>query len=187
MKSPRTRAIVSIGIALAVVLIAWSQVWFTLTTGSEAIEIRGPQASGAILALALACLAVTAAIALAGRRLRVVLAIVLVLAGAGIAVVSVWLISSPSGIFGAVISQESGLTGVEALDSIEQAGFTAWPFVAAIGGAAAALFGFVIATRSRDWTATGRRYEQGARRAGDTAVDQWDALSEGEDPTVSDR
>jgi len=187
MKSPRIRAIVSIALALAVVLIGWSQVWFSIVVDGTTIDIPGASASGAVLALTLAGAALTAAIALVGPKLRIAFAILLIAAGVVITVISIAVIADPAPVFASVIAADTGLGGDAAIDSIESAQASAWPILCAIGGVAAAIFGFVVARTSRRWPAVGRRYERSAKGSTDSAVDRWDALSEGEDPTADDR
>lgn len=187
MKSPRIRAVVSIALALAVVLIGWSQVWFTIAVDGGAIDVSGAAAAGAVLALTLAGAALTAAIALVGPKLRVAFGVLLLLAGVGITVISIAIIADPSSVFASVLATETGLTGTAAIESIEGVERTVWPIFCALGGAAAAVFGFVVVRTSSWWPAVGRRYERRSKGASDSAVDRWDALSEGEDPTADDR
>jgi len=197
----RPAALLSIAILAAVVLIGWSQPWFVVGAGEEVFEIRGESAAPALLPLALAILALAAVLAIAGHWLRLVAAVLVGILGAVVVVASIVSLSDPTGAIERAISERTGLTGDSALERVTSAGFTLWPIVAIAGGALLVALGIVIGFASRHWTHTERRYGRPAPRAGadvtpetpgsvadpDARVDpigSWDALSDGDDPTV---
>jgi hypothetical protein len=108
----------------------------------------------AILAVGLAQLALVGALAIAGPVFRIVLGVLAALLGLCVVLVVV-------------------VTGEWS---------TAWPALAVAGGTLFILGGLFVAITARAWPAGGRKYSR-TRLAGGGAVADWDALSEGEDPT----
>ncbi len=141
-----------------------------------------------MLAIALATAAVAAVLAIAGPRMRIALGIVIALLGIGALGAAVAVLADPSAVFERVVGESTGIGGEGALSMIETAAPTVWPVVAAIAGALGAVLGAAVALFSRRWGVTGRRYERGdaapaAGGATPDAVDAWDAISHGDDPT----
>jgi hypothetical protein len=59
-----------------------------------------------------------------------------------------------------------------------------WPLVAALGGLLIAGAGAVALARGRSWPGMGTRYDRPARASRpESAVELWDALDRGDDPT----
>lgn len=112
----------------------------------------------AILAVGLAELALVGAVAIAGPVFRVVLGVLAALLG-----VCVVLVVVVTGEWGSV-----------------------WPVLAVVGGVLFVLGGVFVAVTGRSWPAGGRKYSR-TRMSGGDAVADWDALSEGHDPTDDDR
>jgi hypothetical protein len=82
----------------------------------------------------------------------------------------------------------TGVTGgsVELTRGID---VTAWPAVAVVGGIAIAVLGVLELLTSRAWPGSSRKYGTvSAERPRDSrsSVDDWDALSGGDDPTQPD-
>ena len=95
-----------------------------------------------------------------------------------------------------VVTDATGLSGEQAIQGlVASIGATPWPIVTAVAGVLVVAGGvFTLATAHR-WSRGGRRYERdaavgasaGARphdAARDDAIDSWDDLSHGDDPTV---
>ncbi len=75
---------------------------------------------------------------------------------------------------------------------------TAWPAVAIVGGVLLVLAGIAVLVTGTRWPTSSRRYraarladadevaghEAGGRAASDRAIDDWDELSRGDDPTA---
>lgn len=177
-------ALTSIVVAAATLVLAWSQTWFVLQLSGEPLEIGGDAAAPAVLALALTLLALVGVLAIAGPRLRVGLGVIVVLVGAGSAVVAGAVVLDPSAVFERAVGDATGIGGAGALALIDSAASTAWPLVAIAGGVAAAAIGIGVVLRSRAWPASGRRYEvTAAGEAPRDAVETWDSMSRGDDPT----
>ena len=111
----------------------------------------------AILAVGLAQLALVGALAIAGPVFRVVLGVLAALLGVCIVLVVV-------------------VTGEW---------LSPWPIVAVVGGALFVLGGAFVAITGRGWPAGGRKYSRTRMESGGAIAD-WDALSEGQDPTERD-
>ncbi len=201
MKVP---AIVATILGSSLALLSWSQTWFELrltdaaTQGAgEAIAVPGSVASPALAALALAGLALAAALAIAGPAMRVVLALLEVLLGGCLLLASFLTLGSPHAAVAPAVTDATGVTGAAPtaeLVSTVTAG--AWPLVAIVGGAFLVLGGLVVLVTGSRWPSSSRRYRgarlsdgealpggAGEREASDRAIDDWDELSRGEDPT----
>ncbi|NLT25639.1 MAG: Trp biosynthesis-associated membrane protein [Microbacteriaceae bacterium] len=170
-------------------MLAWTQPWaaLRLADGTE-LAGAGADASPGTMALSAAALAAVAALAIAGPVFRRIMGGLAVAIGA----LAVWvaLAVDPFRALGAEVRRHTALADDPAVREAIEAGtggLTAWPVVAAIGGAVVAIAGAVAIATAGRWPASGRRYSS-TRLAADPAepesrVDQWDALSAGEDPT----
>lgn len=131
-----------------------------LLAGSQPwLEVPGTgltrDAPTAVLAIGLAMLALVGALAIAGRMLRVVLLVLgALLAGCVILV--------------AVVAGQWE---------------TAWPVVAIVAASLAILTTPVVVITARRWPVATSRYSRTRITGRGDAVADWDALSEGEDPT----
>jgi uncharacterized membrane protein (TIGR02234 family) len=90
------------------------------------------------------------------------------------------------------VTEVTGIAGDEAIRAlIASTTTTVWPFVAEAAALLLVVAGvFIVVTGSR-WPTGGRKYEAAARRAQRRtpegpldAVDSWDDLSRGDDPTT---
>lgn len=195
MKLP---AILGILAGSGLALLAWSQTWFAVRLvegaaagGATTLEVGGAVASPAIAALALAGLALAGALAIAGPLIRMVLGLLAALLGGCLVLAASLSLADPVAAASGAIAEATGVAGAEPtaelVASVEQ---TAWPVAAIVGGALVALAGLLVVVTGRAWP-TSRRYggvrlaADGGRRAApsDRAVDDWDGLSRGDDPT----
>jgi Tryptophan-associated transmembrane protein (Trp_oprn_chp) len=96
-------------------------------------------------------------------------------------------LAHPERAVGPALTEATGTTG-GAIRAREQRA-TAWPWLAVVGGLVSAGCGAVGLTRAGRWPGPARRYEAapesgaGPAAGADTALDDWNALSRGEDPT----
>jgi hypothetical protein len=174
----------------ALVSLAWSQTWFLLRLSGVEVPVPGAVAGGALLPLALASLALVAALGLAGPFFRVVLGVLDALLGVCVVAVSVWALSDPVRASLPVLVDATGFTADEQafLDEIASTVTLPWPFVGMAGGVLMILTGIAIAVTSRAWPTSGAKYSRTRLETPDgTAIHDWDALSEGDDPTTSPR
>ncbi|HKH08285.1 MAG TPA: Trp biosynthesis-associated membrane protein [Agromyces sp.] len=201
MKLP---AIVATIIGAGLVLLSWSQTWFTLVieTGAGAstadpIEVAGSVASPALAALGLAGLALVAALAIAGPGIRVVLGVLEVLLGGCILLAAGISLGDPVAAVSAAVTDATGVSGSgPTAELVASVTATLWPVLAIAGGALVVVAGVVVLVTGTRWPASSRRYSgarlaedvAGAttvaeRPASDRAIDDWDGLSRGDDPT----
>ena len=192
-----------IGSALA--LLSWSQTWFELEltdasaqgTG-EAIAVPGSVASPALAALGLAGLALVAALAIAGPGIRLVLGVLEVVLGGCILLAAGVSLGNPVAAVAPAVTDATGVSGSgPTAELVATAAATAWPVAAIAGGVLLVLAGVAVLVTGTRWPASSRRYRgarladadgsaaHGAseRAASDRAIDDWDELSRGDDPT----
>ena len=168
-----------------------TQTWLVATRhdAAEPILVSGSQALPLLTPLSLAVLALAAVLAIVGPVLRYVLAAL----GAAIGVLLGWssldlLLNHPLGAVAATVTEVTGLAGDAAIaDLVDSVQTTAWPVIALAGWAlllAAAVFTIVTARR---WKAGGKRFRTDADATAASgpvdAIDSWDELSRGTDPT----
>lgn len=173
----------------ALVSLAWSQTWFLLRLSGVELPVPGSVAGGALLPLALASLALVAALALAGPFFRVVLGVLDALLGVCVVAVSVWALSDPVRASLPILIDSTGISGEGTLlGMVASAPATPWPFVALALGVVVILTGIAVAVTSRAWPTSGAKYSRTrAETADGTAIHDWDALSDGDDPTDDPR
>ncbi|MDP9027576.1 MAG: Trp biosynthesis-associated membrane protein [Actinomycetota bacterium] len=190
MTGGRLKMFSLLGIVLlaALVFTAWSQNWFTLTVQQKPFAVAGSVAGSALAPIALASLALLAALAIAGPFFRVVLGVLLALLGVCVVVVSAFAIANPVVAATAAITKTTGVAGAISVQKLVTAtSMTAWPIVAIVLGVLLALLGLAIAPTARSWPESGRKYTRSRLVTADAdepdPVQEWDALSQGDDPT----
>ncbi len=186
----RLISMVAIVVEAAFVSLAWSQTWFLLRLSGAEYTVGGDIAGGALLPIALASLTLVLALALAGPVFRVILGVLDALLGVCVVAVAVWSLSDPVRASLPVLVDATGLTGDEQafLDEIASTVTTAWPYVGLAAGILMILTGVAIAVTSPAWPVSGAKYSRTrAETADGTAINDWDALSEGDDPTDDPR
>ena len=181
-------SLVAIALLAALIFADWSQTWFTLTVQGKPFPVSGQVAGSALSALALASLALIAALAIAGRFFRVVLGVLLALLGVCVVAVSAFAIGNPVVAATSAITKATGVAGTQSVAKLVTAtSVTAWPVVAIVLGVLLTLLGLAIAPTARSWPDSGRKYTRSRLTTADAEaqdpVSEWDALSEGDDPT----
>jgi len=213
MTPTRLRGLLLTGTALlaALVFLAWSQPWFTLeltaTSGDPTpLEVRGDVAAAALAPLALAVLAIVAALALAGAVFRVVFGVLEALLGVCVIAATVVSLGDPAAASAHAVTEATGISGADSVaELISSVAVSPWPTVAIVMGALVVVVGGVVALTAPRWPVSGRRYtrsrtepagsadtasESGSAASGAAESDpvaEWDALSEGDDPTAGSR
>ncbi|AYF99087.1 Trp biosynthesis-associated membrane protein [Protaetiibacter intestinalis] len=176
------------------VLLAWSQPWFTFTftaaSGDPApLQVGGDVAASGLAPLALTVLAVVAALALAGPVFRAVFGVLEALVGAAIVAVCAVTLGDPVASSASAITEVTGESGHEAVAAlVASTSTTAWPTVAIVLGVLVALVGALVVVTGRRWPVAGRRYSRTRTEAvASDPIAEWDALSDGDDPTAPSR
>lgn len=210
-KRGKRGALLTIIVGAGLAMLAWSQVWFSfdLALGAESYrgEVRGDIAAPAVMALALAALAVLAALALAGVVFRYILGALLTLVGAVLVLQVFVAVGDPAPAIAPEVTAASGLAGEQTIADAVAAGSVSvsfWPWLALLAGVLLAVAGVLSIVTARRWPMGGRRFtttsleqvdgqtqdEDGTRpptaaapTESDRRVEQWDALSHGDDPT----
>lgn len=191
-------------------VISSTQTWLTVELADAArhvLEVPGASALPVLAPLSLAVLALGAALSIVGLVLRYVFGALAVLIGAVLA----WLtarvvIEHPVSAVASVVTESTGIAGESSVAKLVAAiDTTAWPIVALVVWLVLIVAGAFVLATAHSWTRTGRRYRTddaargataaspasrasgGARphdAAGSRAIDEWDDLSRGEDPTA---
>ncbi|GAA1693598.1 hypothetical protein GCM10009808_08390 [Microbacterium sediminicola] len=191
----RARVIVILGLLTTGTLgvIAATQTWVTVTLDDGSLEqlaIPGSSAIPLLTPLSLAVLAIGAAMSLAGRVLRHILSALALLIGVTLGMLVIPLaLTPPLSAVAADVAAATGIAGEAALASLVIAlTATPWPWITAVSAIAltvVAIWALITATR---WGESGRKYRSGSTISTTTdgpldAIDSWDDLSRGTDPT----
>ncbi|MEV0639731.1 TIGR02234 family membrane protein [Streptomyces sp. NPDC050619] len=184
-------ALLSGALGAAVALLAtrqrWSEGTTTVAGGNFPLTATGSDVTGVPAALAIVGLAALVAVFAVRKAGRFLVATLLALSGAGTIAAALLGISDSSAL-DEKAAQASGDTSA----TVEALTHTAWPYLAAAGGALILLAGLLALRYGRHWPAMSGRYERdGAPRPRrkpatidpDRPEDLWKALDRGEDPT----
>lgn len=178
-------------------VLASTQTWFTVDLAGAAahsLSVPGSTAVPVLAPLSLAVLALGAALSIAGTVLRFVFG-ALEIVIAAVLIVTTWPVAAthPVGAVARVVTSATGIAGDASIAKlIAHEVATAWPYVTAALWVLLVLAGVFVLATARRWRSTGRRYRTdaaGPRTAAGPldAVESWDDLSRGEDPTESGR
>lgn len=180
----------------AVVVISSTQTWLTavLDDGAgHALAVPGASAIPVLAPLGLAVLALGGALSIVGTVLRYLFGAISVLIAATLTWLSAQIVlGPPTGAVASAVTESTGITGETAVaDLVASISQTPWPAVTLVTAVVLLVAGaFTLATAHR-WRGAGRRYRTdedvhtpaSASRPHD-AIDSWDDLSRGEDPTA---
>ena len=181
-------ALVVAGAALgALVLLAWTQPWFAIVLdGEQSLSVTGQDAAPALSALGVAALALAGALAIAGHGVRMTLGVVELLLGAAVTAISAAALGDPVAASASTVTEATALAGADSVAALVQsATASAWPWLAIVFGVLLVLVGGAVVITSRRWPGPTRAYDSGSAETGTAGA--WDALSEGDDPTVAPR
>jgi uncharacterized membrane protein (TIGR02234 family) len=164
----------------------WSAGTVAVAGGDFPLSAKGSEVTGVPAALAIVGLAALVAVFAVRRAGRLLVAALLALSGAG-TVAAALLGAGDSSALDEKAAQASG----DASATATALTHTAWPYVAALGGALILLAGLLALRYGRLWPAMSGRYERDGtprpRREKpvdpDRPEDLWKALDRGEDPT----
>lgn len=196
MRRARLLAVVVTVACGAIGVISSTQTWLTavLDDGAEhALEVPGASAIPVLAPLSLAVLALGAALSIVGLVLRYVFGALSVLIGLVLAWLSAQVaFARPVSAVASVVTESTGIAGESSVsDLVASITATPWPAITLAGWVLLVAAGLFTVATARKWTATGRRYrtEESARSAAGgsrphDAIDDWDDLSRGEDPTT---
>ncbi|GAA1636469.1 Trp biosynthesis-associated membrane protein [Georgenia ruanii] len=194
------RAVVLAALGLAVLLLAlgglpWVRGEVATVIDVRPVSVTGAGATPALTAAALVVGAAALTVAI-GRRVAVAVGgVVLIGAAALVAAAVVGFLQDPTA---PALAEAAQVSGVPQLSGT--AHVTPWPWAALVVAAALAVLGALTLVRGRAWQSGGRRFERttapgtsapgaapsAARDARTRAMDDWDALGRGEDPSGGD-
>jgi hypothetical protein len=189
----RGRAVVlvlTLGVLLfGAVLPAWAQGAARTTTGTAPVAVSGADAAPGVASAAAVVLVSALVLGLSGRVTRV-LAVIGVVGGGVLALVgAIAFLRDPTTALRSAAGQVGGLTELAGEPST-----SVWPVLAVVVAGLVTAVGIAMPWLLGRWQQVGRRYERHAGRRQDPgggpdvtrrvqAMDDWDALSRGEDPT----
>lgn len=199
----RSYAVLAIIAGGALAIISSTQTWLDVALdagATAALTVAGAKAFTLLAPLSLAALALGLALTVVGRVLRYVFGAVAVVIG-GTLIVGAGRIAleHPLDAVAAAVTTATGLSGTDAIAGLVTAiGGTAWPWLTVAAGVLVTLGGALTLATSHRWRRAGRRYRTGstpltaAEAAGADAatsrpydaIDSWDDLSHGDDPTA---
>ncbi len=175
----------------AVALLATRQEWAegtaTVAGGAFTLTAKGSDVTGVPAALAIVGLAALVAVFAVRRAGRFAVAGLLALSGAGTLAAALAGASDSS-----ALDEQAAKAAGDTSATVDALSHTAWPYVAAVGGALLLLAGLLALRYGRQWPAMSGRYERDGtprpRRRPQTVdpnrpEDLWKAIDRGEDPT----
>ena len=180
------------GAALSgLVMLAWTQPWFTVTlTDAAELSITGEVAAAGLSALALAGLVLVVAISIAGPFFRFVLGALQALLGVAVVFSALVALGDPIAASAPSISEATSIAGdgpVRAL--VASVGISPWPIVALVVGVLLVVNAVLVLVTARLWPGSSRKYQAVRLEPATserTSVDDWDSLTGGGDPTTDD-
>lgn len=192
----RLLAVVASLLAGAIGVIGATQTWLTVVLAdgaAEALEVPGSAALPVLTPLSLAVLALGAALSIVGIVLRYVFAALSLL----IAGILGWLaasiaVAAPVSAAASTVTAATGIAGLDGVaDLIASAVPTPWPVITVIAQVVLAAAAVLTLVTARSWrSGAARKYDTATAAAarGDAgrphdAIDSWDDLSRGDDPT----
>ncbi|HEX5858118.1 MAG TPA: Trp biosynthesis-associated membrane protein [Microbacterium sp.] len=192
-------AIVAVG---ALGIISSTQTWLTvsLREGSDAaLLVPGAAALPVLAPLSLAVLALGGALSIVGLVLRFAFgALTVLIAGVLTWLTGVIVIQRPASAAASTVTEATGITGLGPVaELVDRVTATPWPVVTLVAWVVLLAAGVFVVATARTWKGTGRRYRRDAVPAAEAAssdapetaatpldaIDSWDGLSRGEDPT----
>ncbi|WP_221584554.1 Trp biosynthesis-associated membrane protein [Microbacterium sp. G2-8] len=190
----RSTSVLALLVGGAMCLIASTQVWATTEVAEAAVMSEGSAALPLLQPLSLAAMALALALALTGRIVRLILAGLAVIIGVSlVAVIVPVAVRAPVSAVQSAVTDHTGIAGDEAVaDLVTGIEVTPWPWISLVFAALIAAAGVLTFATSSRWRRGGRRYEHAGARAQAAAgggpldaVDSWDDLSRGDDPTLA--
>lgn len=189
----RLIGVVAFLIAGATGLISSTQTWLlvSLTDGAaEPLHVPGASAVVLLAPLSLTALALGAAVSIVGKILRPVFGVIGLALGITLAVlVAPIAVDAPIGAVAGEVAAVTGIRGDSAIaDLVAGITTTAWPAITLLAAVIMAAAGVWVLVTARLWPEGGKRYqsERAGRARSDEpldAIDSWDDLSRGGDPT----
>ncbi|WP_254773805.1 Trp biosynthesis-associated membrane protein [Microbacterium sp. cf046] len=200
IRRARLLSVVAVLAVGATGIISSTQTWLVATLDDGAgheLAVSGAAAVPVLAPLSLAVLALGAALSIVGLVLRYVFGVLTVAIAATLGFLSAQVaITTPVSAVASTVTGSTGITGIEAVDAlVATITPTAWPAVTLTATVILLAAGLAILVTARAWRRSGRRYEADAVASAEPhggapasrphdAIDSWDDLSRGADPTA---
>ncbi|MCW2164448.1 trp region conserved hypothetical membrane protein [Microbacterium hydrothermale] len=195
MRRARSAAVLAMLAAGAIGVIASTQTWIDVTLddgAQQTIAVSGADALPVLTPLSLAALALGAALSIVGPVLRYLFGVLGILiaglVGAGTAQL---LFATPVSATAAAVTEATGISGTDAVASLVSGlSLTPWPAVTLLAQVVLAAAAVLTLVTARRWASGASRKYRTAEEAGvaadrpHDAIDSWDDLSRGDDPTA---
>ncbi len=191
----RSRSLSVLGIlaAGAVGVIAATQTWIVITltdAAADPLTVPGADAVPLLAPLSLAALALGIALSIIGPVMRYVFGAIAAAIAVALIVLTLGIVTGPpvAALAGAV-TDHTGIAGdASVADLVASTALTPWPLVSLACWIVLLAAAVLTLATAHTWKATGRRYRQSTEPHAATsgpldAVDSWDDLTRGEDPT----
>jgi uncharacterized membrane protein (TIGR02234 family) len=195
----RLLAVLAALAAGALGVISSTQTWLVVTLddgGRHELAVPGAAAVPVLAPLSLAVLALGAALSIVGLVLRYVFGVLTVTIAVTLGFLSAQVaFATPIAAVASTVTAATGITGADAVDAlVATVVATPWPALTLAATVVLLAAGVLILVTARTWGRSGRRYEsdaaatapdaaEAASRPHD-AIDSWDDLSRGTDPTA---
>jgi hypothetical protein len=174
-------------------VISSTQTWLDVLLAdgaSHMLEVAGADAVPVLAPLSLAVLALGAALSIVGLVLRYVFGALTVAIAVVLGILtSIVAFATPVTAISASVTEATGITGTDAVASLVASVVpTPWPYVTLAAWLLLLAAGVLTLLTATRWRGAGRRYRTGAAAPAATsrprdAIDSWDDLSRGSDPT----
>ncbi|QIG40725.1 Trp biosynthesis-associated membrane protein [Microbacterium sp. 4R-513] len=196
----RLLAVVATVLAGAVGIISSTQTWLTVVLNDGAkhsLAVAGADAIPVLAPLSLAALALGAALSIVGLVLRYVFGALALAIGAVSGILTAQVaFARPLSSVASTVTTATGLTGEKAVsDLVLRIEPTLWPAVTLFAWIVLVGAGVLTVVTARRWRGSGRKYTADATTPASAAtgpaasrphdaIDSWDDLSRGDDPTA---
>lgn len=192
----RLLSVVALVVCGALTVISSTQTWLVVVLddgAGHALDVPGASAIPVLAPLGLAVLALGGALSIVGLALRYVFGALTVLIAALLGALTVQIVlAHPVGAVASTVTESTGITGEGAVtELVSSIAATAWPVITLVTTVVLLAAGVFILATAHVWKGSGRRYRTEDVRetaaAGSRphdAIDSWDDLSRGEDPTT---
>ena len=199
IRRARLLAVVVTLAAGAIGVISSTQTWLVVTLndgGRHELAVPGAAAVPILAPLSLAVVALGAALSITGIVLRYVFGVLTVAIAGVLGFLSAQMaFATPVSAVASTVTAATGITGPDAVDAlVATIAATPWPAVTVAAMVALLAAGLLILATARRWGRSGRRYESDASASTQEAsaaasrphdaIDSWDDLSRGTDPTA---
>lgn len=200
IRRARLLAVLAALVVGAMGVISSTQTWLVAVLDDGAgheLTVTGAAAVPVLTPLSLAVLALGGALSIVGVVLRYAFGVLTVAIAGLLAFLSAQIaFTTPVSAVASTVTSATGITGAEAVDAlVASVTATPWPALTFALSILLLAAGLLILATARRWTRNGRRYESETATAAEAApdapasrpfdaIDSWDDLSRGADPTA---